>query len=565
MKKYFLETVFILIVFTSNVILSQDSIQKSREIISRESLDSLYEKALKIKGVLPWQSSDIDRHENKCGFEVINRVKMNIDLFDFNKQSRLKTLLQRPVNQFSVVTPSGKFRVHYDTIGTNAIKYSLQEFMKALDSSFIYEVNFLGFPPPPNDFGEGGDFLYDVYIQDIYPLYGYTELESHLGQEKYTSFIIVDNDFLQSDYSTHGIDAARVTAAHELHHAIQLGNYIFRSDDTYFYELTSTSMEEFVFDSVNDYYAYISSFFNNVSKIFSNQNGYAIAIWNVFLQKEFGNSIFLKQWEYMKTYPALKCIQKSIEDEGSTFRSEFSKFFLYNYFTGQRSIPEKYYEEGANYPLIKMHYSFDYKPPTKVITGLSQPVSAHFYQVVDSVLKLPAKPDTITIIIVNSNVDSALVWSASPKTFGYTYRIIDGTGDDSFKKLSQNLYGRLEVADIQNWKDQIVLNDTSAPPVIKKFASDNLSFPMPFRYSKHSLIKIPINEKMPNEVDLNIYNSSMDLVYSEKKILQLFEDMIVITWNGLDSKGKRLSTGVYFYVVADGESTLIGKILIVND
>ena len=62
-------------------------------------------------------------------------------------------------------------------------------------------------------------------------------------------------------FLTKGINAARVTVAHEFHHAIQLGNYSYRDSDLFFYELTSTSMEEFVFNSVNDYYNYLTDYF----------------------------------------------------------------------------------------------------------------------------------------------------------------------------------------------------------------------------------------------------------------------------------------------------------------
>ena len=56
--------------------------------------------------------------------------------------------------------------------------------------------------------------------------------------------MMIDNDF--TSYFSSGINGARVTVAHEFHHSIQGGNYIFRPEDTFFYEITSTAMEEFV-------------------------------------------------------------------------------------------------------------------------------------------------------------------------------------------------------------------------------------------------------------------------------------------------------------------------------
>ena len=58
--------------------------------------------------------------------------------------------------------------------------------------------------------------------------------------------------------------------------------------DTFFYEITSTAMEEFVYDSVNDYYAYMPSYFLSPQKAFAENDGYNLAIWNIYLKENFG-------------------------------------------------------------------------------------------------------------------------------------------------------------------------------------------------------------------------------------------------------------------------------------
>ena len=138
---------------------------------------------------------------------------------------------------------------------------------------------------------------YDIYIQNIPGFYGYTQPENKIGTSSWSSFMVIDNDF-GTGYYTHGIDAARVTIAHEFHHAIQIGNYApinsnepFRESDTFFYEITSTAFEEFVFDDVNDYYAYMPSYFQNPEKSMPLNDGYNLAIWNIYLQNNFGFDI----------------------------------------------------------------------------------------------------------------------------------------------------------------------------------------------------------------------------------------------------------------------------------
>jgi hypothetical protein len=89
----------------------------------------------------------------------------------------------------------------------------------------------LGFPPPPADDGDGaergGDARYDLYVCD---------LASHdLGELAATvadlpgsgfSYVVVDNDYAPAEVkplTTAGAEQLRVTVAHELFHAIQIG------------------------------------------------------------------------------------------------------------------------------------------------------------------------------------------------------------------------------------------------------------------------------------------------------------------------------------------------------
>jgi hypothetical protein len=132
----------------------------------------------------------------------------------------------------------------------------VQLFAAALESVYDFEVNHFGYPPPPSDNGEGGDNKYDIYIINTgRDTYGYTVLENEIspGSKRYTAYTVINDDF--NGFYTSGIDAARVTAAHEFVHAIHIGNYInrFFEGDEFFYELSATAMEHFVFATIKDY------------------------------------------------------------------------------------------------------------------------------------------------------------------------------------------------------------------------------------------------------------------------------------------------------------------------
>lgn len=555
-----MKILFSLIILFMNLNLLAHNLHNEQFIPS----DSNYIAFLRIKGVLgeEYNSYVTDR---KCGFHLINSVKINADKFSFDKRQKIQSVMQRPTKQAFIISPSGRFKIHYDTIGVHSVQYSVLEIAKAIDSVYNFEVLIMGFLPAPADNGAGGDNRYDIYIHNISPLYGYTEFESALGGDRYTSFMVIDNSYTESEYFTKGLNAAKVTLAHEYHHAIQIGNYRYADNDVWFYELTSTSMEEFVFDSINDYYSYIPTFFNRPDKIFTGFDGYSQAVWNIYLHKifDYDFSIFVRQWDLMKNYRALECIRKSVEERGRSFKNIFSQFYLYNYFTGYRSIPDKYYEEGANYPLVRINYSLQFVQPGRTISGSAQACAANYFIVVDSVLKLPFQPDSIIIILVNSNIDSALNWSGLSRLFNYSLRVSSAQSDQSFKKVSTNLFSKLEVSDPANWTDIYVVNDTT--PVINIRESRNYAFPMPANLKKHNFINIPVPKDWSGEVNLYVYSAGMKLIYNSKKTPQIYDDKVVVQWDGINNQNEKSSSGVYFYFLENGGNKSIGKIVIINE
>ncbi|MCG6912509.1 hypothetical protein LJE86_01175, partial [bacterium BMS3Abin03] len=102
--------------------------------------------------------------ERKCGSGLFNSVRLNLNRFTPKQQIEIAKHLQRPDLQTSIVSQSGIFRIHFDTTGSGVPAYSSSlspygnalEVSKALDSAYNFEVNYLGYPPPPNDNGQGG-------------------------------------------------------------------------------------------------------------------------------------------------------------------------------------------------------------------------------------------------------------------------------------------------------------------------------------------------------------------------------------------------------------------------
>jgi hypothetical protein len=543
----------------------------SAQNLNEKQLDSLYNLFLKVHQMsvhLPDKPESVTEI-TKCGFGIVNQVKHNIENFSAEKQQLLKSLLDRPSKQTSMVSPAGHFRIHYNTSGIDIPSYNSaltieENVMKvalALDSTYKFEVTFLGYPPPPPDNG-GEDNLYDVYIDNLGSgesgVYGYTETETHLGNQKYTSFMVIDDDY--SNYYSGGLDGMMVTVAHEFHHAIQLGNYIYRAEDLFFYEITSTAMEEFVFDSVNDYYAYMSSYFNNTSIAFSNTDGYELAIWNIFLKDKFGYDILKRQWQLLTQTRALYAINTSLTEYNSSFKDALHEFGVWTFFTGYRSQQGKYFKEAVEYPAVKSISSIFFETPEEKIIVNSKPMVNSFVTFINR----SSTPDDSLIVLV-TNADYINGVSNTNANFPFDYTIFDYAAPGSMR-LNENFnyYFLFEVDEPVLWSHSEFLNNELIGEH-RFFTNYDHAFPSPFIYDRNTFIFIPVSNPESDNVDLNVYSSSMDLMFSSNESLNIKNGQTGVFWNALSNDNQRLASGVYVYAVKSGEKTSIGKLVIFNE
>lgn len=113
-------------------------------------------------------------------------------------------------------------------------------------------VDRLGYPAPPSDGGRGGTAQFDIYLADIGSsgLYGYCAPEKRVPGERShaSSYCVFDDDF--AGFPMPPDASLRVTAAHELFHAVQFAMDV--TEDVWFLESTATWMEEQVADDVDD-------------------------------------------------------------------------------------------------------------------------------------------------------------------------------------------------------------------------------------------------------------------------------------------------------------------------
>lgn len=494
-------------------------------------------------------------NSDKCATFQLSYLHQEEENLSYDDRQQLASILVRPQLQSSVVTSNGFFRVHFDLTGTNSLGYDLDLLLHSLDSVYQYEIISLGYPIPPGDGAEGGDDRYDIYIMNLAGIYGYTQFETKIADSRWTSFTVIDNDFAGGYYST-GINGARVTVAHEFHHAIQCGNYApqnsnsaYRNEDVFFFELTSTAMEEFVFDDVNDYYAYMADYFNNSDRSFPINNGYNLAIWNIFLKEKFGiNGLELikNQWKLMPIHPAMQAIAFGLDSAETSFQNELNDFGIWSYFTGIRFQPG-FFSEGMNYPLIQPTTTTQFTSPNQDFWYNAYPSSNYFLQI-----NLP-NLEKLVVILTNSDVNSAL--NNPNQQFNFSYSLFNDS-ISGIRKISDNYSAYFTADSLDLWSVKEIYNN-----IVTNFEKEELSltnyglsqnYPNPFNPSTKISYTIPTR----NYVLLKVFDllgcEIVELV-NEEKSAGKYE----LNWNAAN-----LPSGVYFYRLQVGDFVRTNKMVL---
>jgi hypothetical protein len=539
----------------------------------RSQADSIF---LRIRDVFTPVAAVTSPITEKCGFHFQSDIRRYWNLFSADQRALIKSVFARPSMQASVLSPSGHFRIHFDTTGVNTpalidendvrLPNTARAYVDSAAAIFDYvwdqEIGVLGYPAPPPDRGAGGGDEYDVYVMEFNRnLYGETvfgdedQLDSLRPNPTYMSYMEVDNDFV--GYFTQGLQALKVTAAHEFHHAIQVGNYGFWQDDTYYYELTSTWIESTVFQNIHDYYQYLPTYFANTSVPFNVANGYVEygrALWGRFIEKSFGQWMMKRSWEYISSMRPLWAIDASLKDGGSEFIREFPEFALWHFYTGPRADPKDYFIDGSSYPEVRPVVILDFIPPSATISYTARDLSIQFFQVVMG--GGGSTSDTTSIALTNINLPAAE--QGGDHLYSLTYSITSAPVDESYETLPNGLKVKLIVDDPTSWKSIAIVNSGI------NLAGQSFPYPNPFIIGMSSGVSFPVDVTQQTSVTLNIYSSSLDLVCSrvEDPVNQFGRQVVV--WDGKNSSGRVVSSGIYIYRIVSADKEYEGKIAVVR-
>jgi hypothetical protein len=307
---------------------------------------------------------------------ALRDIRVNWNQLSDSAQRIVQNILTRWSTAFTYVSPGGFFKFHFDTTGTNSVPPAdadldgIPDFVEKCgsycDSSLNRQLG-LGYVAPPSDGTAGGDSKYDVYFENM-SYYGYTQPEVAGPQpwNDYTSYLVLHRNFLgfptNTDPEGNQAGAAKVTCAHELHHAIQFAYNVFQPN--WYMEMDATAMETVVFPHTNDNYNYLSSFFGSpeTSLMDNSIHEYACFIWGLYLIQKFDTSLTVAAWQggrYADIYATIS--DTMMARYGWSQDSAFADFAVWCYCTGSRN-DGLHFSDAAHYPLATIARSHSAYP-----------------------------------------------------------------------------------------------------------------------------------------------------------------------------------------------------------
>ncbi len=475
--------------------------------------------------------------------------------------------------QHTYRSPSGKFAIHYDRTGPHAVPAAdnngndIPDFVDSaaafFDISYTVEVVEMGYLPPPDDMNQSGTPEYDVYLRDVGQengTYGYTfpdpfRIGSGGINGRYTTYIVIDNDFSSSDrynnrpvfYET-GYKALKVTAAHELHHAIQIGGYGRNDGFNIFHEMSSTWMEYRVFPDVRDYRQYLPRLFGNLAEHNFGVAGDATSGYDYgaplgqFMYKRYGDAMLRSVWEgILQLKNPYIALADAFADRSSSFSDEWCRFSTWFYYTGYRAQGDSYFVSAGEYPVVNFSTIKKFSGPSVMFSGTLQPLELRFARII-----LPrddeATDDTVDIGLANINISSAAARSSAPSLYDVVCSREPG---------GMEIPGTPYYLSLNNDDGQICF----APPVVNSgfIMRAGTAFPNPCSPQADGSLFFPVPENAAEgaAITLTVFDAAMLPVFTKTSPYKM-------------ASGSTPADGVYVFTTECNSRVNMGKVVIIN-
>ena len=497
----------------------------------------------------------------KCGTRTTWAIEAYRDLLDSKLyEAYIQSRQIEPVRDRAMQSPAGYFELHWNDTGNHAVPQEdlggngIPDYIDSAAVIFDYvrdiEVNQMGYLPPP---GEDGNELipYPIYFTNHFK-YGETikkeVIEANLPAITYTSYIEVDNDFSEYYFPTQGLAGLKVTAAHEFHHAVQLG-YFYRDEDRYFFEMTSTWMEEHIYPDIDDYLYYLDYFFGVVSNsrfdLAFDTYPYANGLYLQLLESKYDSPIVKSIWEKMREDKSLAAIVSTLESHGQSWMESLNEYGLWLYYTGSRAISDKFFTDAAFFPEIQIKSADKIEFETAFVDDLSITKIANRYLEFQNM-----RGQILDIEVVSDENNDTGFRMITPNSYSQSY-------NTNHKITSDPIDSEQLILLITNSEEEEIITTTE----IVISGSINLTtvypFPNPLNTRKYETMRF---QNVPPEAELNIYNTS------GKRVARIKNQgsSRIRSWHLKNDDGEQVAAGIYFFLVQGDGLLKRGKFSIIR-
>ena len=515
----------------------------------------------------------------KCGFSEIAHWRAG-GAPESEARGLLKTALERPSLPSFYRTLDGRFKIHYTLTGPDAVDPTSTNTAGVPD--FVYEaalaaqrahqllLDSLRMRPPASDNGADGT-EFDFYLIELNDVYGVTNFE-FVGEGSGPAYCLIDNDFGPGFYSQ-GLDGLRVTVAHEYFHAAQL-NYYFRAEDIYFFEISSVWFEDFAYDGINDYYAYLPRWFRETQLALNTRNGaheYGSALWLHYLTKRLGvaawsDSLIDALWLRILNEPAVFATRYVLQSQFNLpIDLAMQEFYNWCFFTNYRADAVKYFEEGEHYPLLPFGAANSFRiTDNAVFDSNLPPLAARYYRFIRTALDLQfslqvnTEPGrwSLTTISAGPNEDYMLQSDRALTTISVAGQ--DREDTVFVAVASVGLPPNANQSPAANFELRVTLGAQQDLPNALE-----LPRPNPMQVSRGDILKMPFRIKERVEVKVFIFREDGYVVWSTN-LGTLPAGPHEVIWNGVNNDGQNAGSGVYFVRLVAGSFVDSAKFALIN-
>jgi hypothetical protein len=238
-----------------------------------------------------------------------------------------------------------------------------------------------------------------------------------------------------------------------------------------------------------------------------------------------------------------------LRQNGTSIEQEFAQFSIWNYYTGDRGDPVRFYDESRNYPRFKPNVSMDFFGSQAVIGSTATAMSTQLYQFVLS-------NDTITAVVSNHDVAAAQL--SSPPMSDLSLQMKSSGMEPPYQLVAPGVGVSFKTADAIKWNTTYLRSSSKSNAIISPGPSPN-----PFRLGVDTRLFLPIAGRMGEVAEVYILNSAAEKVFARQYEVRQSFGMTAVEVPASDLRNE-VATGIYFVVARSGEQEYKWKVAIVQ-